>query len=482
MKYIILFVVIQTSLNSLYSQKIQLDSAFGTNGIVNFNTHSGFGYLEVNTNNEPIVLNANGFIDSNTINYLDIYGALTTNLIHNPVVLVPPIPIHGYYPRLDIDSDNNIYYLNYMLGKDRKNYYQILRIHENSEIDTFNKGIGILTECFNFSLQDFKRQNDGNYILSGNNDSNISFVKINELGVIDSTFRNNFISSIQILASGRIAKFDSDGDNIYGVLHLENSISLLKLKYNGLIDTNFGSNGIVNLFSFSPLMTQQYQVRNIKILHDSSIIVSFSNELIPKSTYIYKITKNGLIDSNFGVNGSIFNYNSSSNQCITIDKNDNIYTNISYPNGNKILKYSKNGNIDTDFEKLNPEFYPINIDNIIYSDPLTLYTIGTDLNTITLAKFKLKSVVNTDVTNLDQSLYIYPNPAQENITLNFRESLIHNANLKIINASAQVMESTIIPAGSFEYLSNTTRWKSGIYFYTISFSDGKTATGNFVID
>ncbi|MBK6698629.1 MAG: hypothetical protein IPG55_01735 [Saprospiraceae bacterium] len=144
MKYIILFVVIQTSLNSLYSQKIQHDSAFGTNGIVKFITDYGLGYLEVNTNNEPIVLKGSGIIDGNTINYLDIYGALTTNLIHNPVVLSPPIPIHGFYPRLDIDSDNNIYYLSYMLGKDRKNYYQILRIHENSTLDTFNKGIGIL--------------------------------------------------------------------------------------------------------------------------------------------------------------------------------------------------------------------------------------------------------------------------------------------------------------------------------------------------
>ncbi len=164
MKYIILFVVIQTSLNSLYSQKIQHDSAFGTNGIVKFITDYGLGYLEVNTNNEPIVLKGSGFIDGNTINYLDIYGALTTNLIHNPVVLSPPIPIHGFYPRLDIDSDNNIYYLSYMLGKNRKNYYQILRIHENSTLDTFNKGIGILKNCSNFIIQDFKRINDGNYI------------------------------------------------------------------------------------------------------------------------------------------------------------------------------------------------------------------------------------------------------------------------------------------------------------------------------
>jgi hypothetical protein len=404
----------------LSSQKINLDSTFGTNGIVHFNTDYGFGYLEINSNNEPVILNTSSLgIKDNSISFLDIYGALKTNLVNNPTVLKPPIDIFGEYPRMDIDSENNIYYLRYMTGKNKNKYVQIIKIFDNSMIDTLNNGIGIFKECFSFSLQEFKRLYNGNYILSGNNESNSIIVKINNLGEIDSTFHNNFINSIQILNTDNypVQAIESDEDNIFGVLHLKNSISLIKLKYNGLIDSNFGSNGIVNLFYFNQAIRQQYQVRDIKLLHDSSIIVSFSNELVPKSTYIYKVTKNGLLDNNFGVNGLIFNYNYSSIQNTTLDKDDNIYTNISYPNGNKIVKYSKNGNIDIEFEKLNPELYNINIDKIIYSEPSTIYTIGTNLETITLSKFEIKVIVNIIDTHVNQSVNIFPNPVNSNITI-----------------------------------------------------------------
>ena len=121
MKYIILLVVIQTSLNSLYSQKIQLDSSFGTNGKVNFFTDYGFGYLEVNSNNEPIILNAGAFIVNNSINYLDQNGILKNNLLNNPVLIKPPFDIFSEFSRLDIDPNNNIYFMRSLIGKDKKN-------------------------------------------------------------------------------------------------------------------------------------------------------------------------------------------------------------------------------------------------------------------------------------------------------------------------------------------------------------------------
>ncbi len=461
MKYIILLVVIQTSLNSLYSQRIQLDSSFGTNGKVNFITDYGFGYLEVNSKNEPIVLNAGAYLVNNSINYLDQNGILKNNLLNNPVIIKPPFDIFSEYPRLDIDPNNNIYFMRSLIGKDKKHYIQIIKILENSELDTLNKGIGILKESFGFSLQSFNRLKDGNYILSGHNGSNSIFVKINEQGVIDSTFHNNFVISTQFLRTGSIAAFESDGENIYGVLHLENSISLLNIKFDGLINSNFGSNGIVNLFSFNPSMRQQYQVRNIKILHDSSIIVSFSNESIPRSTFIYKVSKNGLIDNTFGSNGTIFNYNHSSNQFITIDKNDNIYTNISYPMGNKMVKYFKNGTIDTDFEKSNPEFYPIHIDNLIYSEPSTLYTIGTYLDTITLAKFTVNSVVNNDVINEKQAVNIFPNPIHSNITL---KNVNINSKIRIFDNLGRMQKINIIDKLENSLLINVDHLVDGIYF------------------
>ena len=79
-------------------------------------------------------------------------------------------------------------------------------------------------------------------------------------------------------------------------------------------------------------------------------------------------------------------------------------------------------------------------------------------------------------------IIVYPNPAKDNIKLSFHESLIYRANLRIMNTAGQVIESTNIPSGSYEYLMNTTSWVGGIYFYTISFWDGTLATGKFVIE
>lgn len=79
-------------------------------------------------------------------------------------------------------------------------------------------------------------------------------------------------------------------------------------------------------------------------------------------------------------------------------------------------------------------------------------------------------------------IMVYPNPARDHITMSFRESLPHKANLRIMNTAGQVMESTNIPSGSYEYSMNTTSWVSGIYFYTISLWDGSLATGKFVIE
>lgn len=86
-----------------------------------------------------------------------------------------------------------------------------------------------------------------------------------------------------------------------------------------------------------------------------------------------------------------------------------------------------------------------------------------------------------EVPNMPE-IIVYPNPAKDKITLSFHESLIYRANLRIMNTAGQVIESTNIPSGSYEYSMNTTCWVSGIYFYTISLWDGYLATGKFVIE
>lgn len=91
-------------------------------------------------------------------------------------------------------------------------------------------------------------------------------------------------------------------------------------------------------------------------------------------------------------------------------------------------------------------------------------------------------VLNEQNQGNSHKILFYPNPTKDFIKVSFGESLLYNANLIILNVSGQVMESTIIPSGSFEYLINSTRWNNGIYIYSIYYLDGIVASGKFVIE
>lgn len=92
------------------------------------------------------------------------------------------------------------------------------------------------------------------------------------------------------------------------------------------------------------------------------------------------------------------------------------------------------------------------------------------------------SVLTNQNEDFDHRFIFYPNPSRDIIKIKFGESLLYAANLIILNLAGQVIESTSISTGTHEFLIKTTKWNSGIYFYIISFSDGKTATGKFVIE
>jgi len=129
--------------------------------------------------------------------------------------------------------------------------------------------------------------------------------------------------------------------------------------------------------------------------------------------------------------------------------------------GNKIVKYSKNGTIDTDFEKLNPEFYPINIDNIIYSEPYTIYSIGTYNDTITLAKFTVKPVVNSNAINEDQLVNIFPNPIHSSITL---KNVNINSKIRIFDNLGRIQNVNILDKIGNNIFINVDHLINGIYF------------------
>ena len=92
------------------------------------------------------------------------------------------------------------------------------------------------------------------------------------------------------------------------------------------------------------------------------------------------------------------------------------------------------------------------------------------------------SVLTNQNEDFDHRFIFYPNPSRDIIKIKFGESLLYSANLMILNLAGQVIKSTSISTGTHEFLIKTTKWNSGIYFYIISFSDGKTATGKFVIE
>jgi uncharacterized delta-60 repeat protein len=196
--------------------------------------------------------------------------------------------------------------------------------------------------------------NDYNY-----DKADMSILKYTSDGVLDTSFGANGVIYQSNAQAG--VKLDKNG-NIYmvgysGSNHNTN-LSIWKYANNGVLDSSFGSNGKVTYVIGGDNRGESFTFDssgNIYVGGTSYI----NNEY---SSYILKYSSTGVLDTNFGDNGIVINSDNKGGEFgadIALDSNENIYftvtrnevTDIMQPGISDIVirKYSSNGKLDTTF-------------------------------------------------------------------------------------------------------------------------------------
>lgn len=193
----------------------------------------------------------------------------------------------------------------------------LTRYSSNGILDTSFGINGYVYTSLNsdFPINSFKIQNDDKIIVSGKNAENgnqISIVRYDVEGIIDTSFGNNgvsqgfsnfFDSAIDIQEDSKIilagSYLGSEGRD-FGVIRLND---------NGILDSTFGVNGKINYNLGIPTNNtfSDDVVYGVKVLSDNKIIVSgytFLNDIDGVDFAMIKLNSDGSLDTSFNNDGN----------------------------------------------------------------------------------------------------------------------------------------------------------------------------------
>lgn len=182
--------------------------------------------------------------------------------------------------------------------------------------------------------------------------------------ILDNNFGNNGLSIIDISGMDEHCKkvlLDKEGNIIlggYGGNYGEYFYILVKYDSNGVLDTNFGNNGIVksNLNNLDNSRTEQHMSFDIDSNNNIVLVTSYYKDSNNSFDIILeKYNSNGVLDTTFGDNGIVtddfLGVNEFANSII-LDSSDNILIGGFAQINNTdflIVKYNNNGVLDVSF-------------------------------------------------------------------------------------------------------------------------------------
>lgn len=180
--------------------------------------------------------------------------------------------------------------------------------------------------------------------INGANEAEVFLCRINSNGSIDTSFGVNGYVFPNITGQYEISvRIQSDEKIlIYGGHY---PAKIIKYEKDGLLDSSFGLNGIVELSadSFPSESSISFSNKNILLLDDDTIILRCIEN---SNTHLRKFLSDGTIDSSFGVNGLVSN---SISKEIFISIDSKIIGFSFTPTNYTIEKLNLNGTFDNTF-------------------------------------------------------------------------------------------------------------------------------------
>lgn len=302
-----------------FAQNIELDNSFGNNGYLTTTAISQISKTLVLADNKTI--NVGSTIQSGgvLITQLCLFKANANGTIDTT------FGVNGY---VNTSVENTSLSRQALLQPDNKilvaGYFKTL----NGGNSTIQKGLLV------------------RYNTDGSLDTSFG---VNGIVKIDlpNTFPNGVINSIALLSNNNIVGLGTNNQGSF----------ILKYNVNGILDTSFGTNGIVFL-NFESVNYGSYYITTMT--DDSIICGGTAANLINPKTSIIKFNSNGQLVSSFGNSGiktidtysnPIPDFNSLDEYCTKLIIQDDLKILIKGVSGttNIIFRLLPNGNLDTEF-------------------------------------------------------------------------------------------------------------------------------------
>ena len=473
-------IIFLNMVNNVKSQTVLLDSTFGQNGTVTvpemFNVNHIYCYnnhifavgIETNSFNEVIVkTDANGTIDTDFGN---------NGFVRYSDYLTAPVELH-YYRVFDIRfvKEKILVFVQYIINGFQEQPVATIVMMFNSD-GTFDMNFGnsgqIMIQSEFIDAVDI--DNDIEYITISEftSDGSYPYSRISKYdchkGTIDTGFGTNgtvhlsntniklVAKNIKILNDGSIlvAGFNYNPLEPYSIAY---QLAFCKLTPNGDFVANFANNGIfVSNFETDSLHHNPYFTFN-NVIEDNIGNLIFVGALPNEDLFVSRFNSNGIIDSNFGVNG-FFIYGNYMNRTDynTFIQNANKYLLAS---ANEIISIKNDGTLDQDFN--NTGFYTF--------DDFAIYCMNLQTpNKLVVGGFYAFSLARLDLgllmkssnepmsfsDNHKNTFALYPNPVKDN--LNFTEEM----QVEITDIQGRTLLKTTKAVKTFDVSS----LQAGVYF------------------
>ncbi len=363
--------------------------------------------------------------------------------------------------------------------------FVVVRLNSDGSYDSSfgNNGISILDSGKTEVLSAIKLLADGRIITSGYVNDNFAMAALKADGSIDSSFGEggwvvtpfenafSYTTAIGIDHAGRILLTGMVMGN-----DATTKIGLARYSANGSLDSTFGTDGKL-IYGYRG--NNDYGI-GIAIQADGKIVVAGHSYLMSIPVLQYDIiavrfNDDGRLDSSYGTDGvalaRVGAQNYTSRMLMQPDEKIVIVGNLI--NGNDynaiILRFSKEGNLDTDFNTTGYFAIDMGVDKSVEGTAVALQDDG---KAILAGHYFLKSSGNqtmfaqrymtTPLGTADfkkNQIQVYPNPVADFITVNLN-NVAKSATLEVLNMNGQLVSSQKIDQSSKVDLSQLAK---GVY-------------------
>ena len=505
MKKTFISLMLATSSMFVYAQSGTFDTSFNGTGMVlgNYTTaNNSADAMVIQPDGKIVVSGATGVSSSiNTgVSRYNTDGTIDTTFGTNGKMNFSSGPgTKSYTYDMALQTDGKIVMAGYRWNGSAGDFV-MARVNTNGTLDnTFGvNGVAVFDKGQSEVAESFAINPDGTFILSGYVNDNFTLVKVKNNGTIDTTFgTNGWVTTIfpSFSTSSKSTSINAAGRIIVGGMGVgpgQSQYVMAAYNPNGTLDTTFGTGGKVNFHIGydNDFGLQVIQLDNGKILFGGHSY--FGSVPLRYEIAVVRLNANGSFDNSFGENGvfksRFFENGRSYLEGMALQSDGKLVVtgaaNVNNEENYGLLRITENGQLDTTFGvdgqviyKM-PNYYSISRNVALQTDNKIVIAgdaspFGNGNTQFFIARYLNPVLAVQNVK--DATATLYPNPATDQITIEWKGSnKIYSA--EIYNMVGQkVMTAKVSNKSAI----NVSSLEKGSYFVRLN-GEGNGTTIQFI--